>query len=84
MSKDTTYEPWNFLFVDVKNTGAELIELVGIGTGHEYVERRIPEYVIDDMEKALNKAALAIKSYRAAVAQKTERLNRADFEALAR
>lgn len=80
--KGKKYEPSNFLLTDLKTEGSDLVELVGIATGYLYSKRRIPEHIIDDMEKAVEKARATILGYRRAVEKKIESLNRDDFTSL--
>lgn len=82
MTATKKYEPANFLLTNIKAEGSDLVELAGIATGYQYSERRIPGFVIDDMEKAVEKAKTTIASYRRAVEKNIEVLSREEFAAL--
>lgn len=82
MTDEKKHEPWTFLAVTITQSGTNLIELVGLGTGYDYCERRIPPHVIDDIEKEITKAAKALENYKRA-SDKNERITRAQFEARA-
>lgn len=78
------YEPLNFLGVDVRQAGTDMIEAVGIATGYDYANLPVPTGIINDMEKAAKKALRAITSYRDATKKKIDRLSREEYEGLSR
>jgi hypothetical protein len=67
MADEKSYEPANYLLVDIVQAGSDLIESAGYAKGSYCRGQPIDRYTILDMEKAAQKALDSIKSYKIAV-----------------